>query len=280
MHWPPHPSPRVPACLWPPSPTLPLTRDRGADEDGHTSGQRRWEGVCLTLEKSLAGARAEGAHTHAACPPDDPSPGSGLELRDLRPEARWPSWEGSEAEPSGVGCPSHPRSALQSPPPPAPLGSAALRGLQALMGGRWTAASQPRPLDVGSSRHWSLCPSTSQLLTPRAQQSPRQLWFPGAQLWGLGTSQPLEHLGPLGIHESRAGAQVCGGKLSDAGSCASPGRAGQKHLVESPLVLCSLPPPKRSRHWMHSTNQQLSTGGIFCFPGDPCNVWRHFGCHD
>ena len=80
----------------------------------------------------------------------------------------------------------------------------------------------------------AFCPSTSQLLTPRAQQSPRQLWFPGAQLWGLGTSQPLEHLGPLGICESRAGAQVCRGKLSDAGSCASPSRAGQKHLVESP----------------------------------------------
>lgn len=63
------PLPGVAACLSPPSPALPLTRDRGADEDGHTAGQRRWEGACLTLEKPPAGARAEGAHAHAACPP-------------------------------------------------------------------------------------------------------------------------------------------------------------------------------------------------------------------
>ena len=49
---------------------------------------------------------------------DDPSPGKGLGFRDLKPEARWPSWEDSRAGPSGEGYRSHPLSAPQPPPRP------------------------------------------------------------------------------------------------------------------------------------------------------------------
>lgn len=113
---------------------------------------------------------------------DDPSPGKGLGFRDLKPEARWPSWEDSRAGPSGEGYRSHPLSAPQPPVPSGPPGELKppLLGLQALMGRR-------RPLDVvGCSRHWNLLPLNQLVPHPKSSAVTTATMVSWSPAWGPG----------------------------------------------------------------------------------------------
>lgn len=155
-----------------PQPGTPLTRDRGADEDGHAVGRRCWEGACLASEKPPEGARTEGARAHAACPPGRTFPSKGPGPPGPHTSG-WVAFLG--AQPGRAirhGTPISLSMVLWAPcSPQRPralsrlLLTAVLR-VQALTGRCWVVVPQPRCLDVGCSWPWSLLPLSQAALHP------------------------------------------------------------------------------------------------------------------